>query len=506
MKMTMSLILLSFSLVPFAYAERVNECSIPGMRLSSEFVGLISDESRAAFQRSGATDVPSEKTFSSDIVATISKNFKNKYCEVEHYTVEEQQCTRVDSSVALGRGNAILKSFYDLSSPTLTRSQSFLQNVSYDMNADATLRLETAKTIVNFLTKKASTSSIPTNWDDFASALNELAASGVVNKVIIDDLTINYLDQNKVILGFTPMKDVTIKEGAGNNSFKTLFDLSTSEFERVKVIQNSLLGLTTTDKAILARSFIDFASNNGIPSNWAQFSLMLKSSADQKILSESELKDITGKNEFTNRANLGFEIEAKKCVAVVRDAQVNVITERMEREFQSKSTKKVTISVANAPLLPGESEEFTAHYDGLNPAFVTVNSSFNTYEVSSKSTGDELSFSLTGKRVRVAARNTSYAMIIKTNDMLDVSYQNKGYNPKVGGKVTVIVDFYETRFWGDKLLGSRIVTPVDGNLVKYLAQVKMLDASKKPYIVIKMKYEGSGFYTEDFTEKVRFDF
>lgn len=498
----MSLVCFSFLSISMVHADRVDECSHPGEKIGSEFVGLVSEPIKRNFQRSGGPEIPSNKEFSGEVSTVISKNYRNQYCTKVTYSVEETKCSSVDIDLALGRGNAIFKSFYDLSQSLLKRSQLFSQTLQYDASSDPTTRLETAKVIVTFLVSKASEKLLPTKWENFTELLNELVITGKITQATLDGIENGV--GNKAALGFLPAKDTKITEGEGNRTFNSLFNLSISEYDRVQIIENYLVGISTSNKYVLAKDFIEFASVNGIPATWAQLDLMFKALVEKNSLSQVEYQNVIGRYEMSNRNNLGFKIEASRCTKVMRSATVNEVQEKFEKEFQSRATKKVNLLFTEAPLLFNEVESATITYDELSPTTIEVNSKFNKFSITSSTGHNELTFNLKGERIKVTPKNTSFAQILKTGDVLDMFYQNTSYNPRVG-KVVVYVDFYERRFFADKFLGTRQLVPVDGNLVKYLAQVKMQNSSKAPYILVKMKYENSPYYNGEFSAVERFN-
>ncbi len=505
-----TLLVLAILSTQSAFAQRLDECKKPGTKLSSRIVSVTGDQKEARFDRSGTADLVSTAKFEVTLTTDTYNVLDSKYCVAEKYTYEEKQCLAVDLGLALGRGNADFKSLYDLNKTIMNRAQLFANKVAYNSADASDVRLEAAKKIVINLVNKAASSEIPTDWDTFSNHLNELVNEGKLEAATIGEiLRVNEVS-NKKTLGFTPMANVKVTEQSGNAQFKSLFDLSKSEVNRVKVLQSIfystekvLKGQVLNEATALARFLIEYASINGIPESWDQVTLMLKEAAAKKIISAETARTMYRTEETKNRLNAGFQATAQKCEMVQKDAVSNVIHSITEKEYLKEVSQNFVVNAANAPLLPGEAESFTLRYSGsLNSAAIYVNSYYNSYTYSVKEENGVVTYDMAGARQKVTPKNTLAGSLVNVGGVVDIMVQNKNYNPKIDGKVIVYATFYESRFLFDTDLGTRVIEPKDGNLVKYLSQVRGQNPGRAIYAKIKIKYENSSYYNNQFSETI----
>ena len=491
-------------------AARVDECKIPGTKLSSRLVGVVGDVKDARFERNGIADVLTNAKFETTLTTDTYNVMDSKFCVAEKYTYEEKECQSVDLNLALGRGNADFKSLYDLNRSIMNRAQLFANKIKYNAADASDVRLETAKKIVINLVNKAAASEIPTDWEDFSKQLNELVNESKLDAGTVGEILKVNEASNKKALGFTPMSDVKINELSGNAQFKSLFDLSKSEVNRVKILQSifyssekTLKGQVLSEVTLLARFMIEYASINGIPESWDQVTLMLKEAATKKIITAEQARTMYRTDEVKNRQAAGFQASAQKCAMVPKDGVVNVIHSITEKEYLKQVSQNFVVNVANAPLLPGETEVFTVRFDGsVKGSNIYVNSYYNSYNYTPRIEDGTFSYDMSGVRQKVTPRNTLAGNLVNAAGVYDIMVQNKNYNPKIDGKIIVYATFYESKFLFDTDLGTRVIEPKDGNLVKYLSQIKGQTPGRVVYAKIKIKYENSSYYNNQFSESI----
>ncbi len=493
-----------------AFAARVDECLKPGAKLSTRLIGVVGDQKDARFDRAGSTDVLSTAKYEATVTTNTYEIFESTFCVAEKYTYQENVCQAVELGLALGRGNADFRALYDLNRSIINRAQLFANKILFNSADAGDVRLETAKRIVINLVSKAAITEIPTDWEDFSSHLNALASETKIEATTVDEiLKVNEV-ANKKAFGFTPMANVKVTEQSGNVQFKSLFDLSKSEVARVKVLQSIfyssekiLKGQVLNEATGLVRFLIEYASINGIPESWDQVTLMLKEAAAKKIITTEAARTMYRIDEEKNRLASGFQASAQKCDLVSKDAVVNVIDTRNEKSFLKEVSQNFVVNVANAPILPGESESFFVRYSGnLSTAAILVNSYYNSYTYSAKANEGTLTFEMTGTRQKVTPKNTLAGSLVNVAGIVDIMIQNKNYNPKIDGKIIVYATFFESRFLFDTELGTRVIEPKDGNLIKYLSQIKVQTPGRVIYAKIKIKYENSSVYNNQFSETI----
>lgn len=505
-----TLIVLALLSTQNVFANRINECEKPGVKLSNRLIGIVGDQKDLRFERLGTSDILSTAKFEAKATTNTYQIFEAKYCEIENYSYEQKECKAIDLAIALGRGNAEFKSLYDLNKTIMNRAQLFAKKVLFNAADASEVRLETAKKIVILLVGKAASSEIPAHWDDLVIHLNALVAEGKLETLLVDEIIrVNEL-ANKKSLGFLPLAEAIITEKSGNAEFKSLFDLSKTEANRIKVLQKifyssekTLKGQVLSEVTTLARFLIEYASINGIPESWDQVTLMLKEAATRKILTNESARTMYRVEEVKNRSNAGFQAEASKCEMVKKDASVNVIRAKSEKQFYKEVSQSFTINTLNAPLLSGEREVYYLRYSGdVSSSRIFTESRFNSYTYTANIQNDALNFDLTGTRIKINPTNNLAGNLVNVGGIVDIMIQNKNYNPKIDGKITVLATFFETRFLFDTELGSRTIEPKDGNLVKYLSQIKAQNPGRQIYAKVKIKYENSSYYNNNYSETI----
>jgi hypothetical protein len=499
--LSLALLVLSSSAV---LADRVDECQRPGQRLTKVLAGIDGDEKIERFSRAGNALIPAEAKFETSLTTNTFNVYNSNYCVIESYTVIDTKCTAVDTNMALGRGNSEFKSLYNLNITIMNRAETFAKLVKYNLADTSVMRLESAKKIIGMLVQKAAQSELPLDWEDFKAHLESFVSANILSPFLVDEIVKTHELANKKALGFVPMTDVTIKENRGNATFRSLFDLSKSEAVRVQTIIKLFNGFDyKTNKTNLARFMVEYASINGIPESWDQVALMFKESVNKTIMSQAVAREIYRVNEVQNRAASGFQISASKCVNLPRTAHVNVIRPRVEREFLREVNRKIIVNVKNAPLITNEVERLSVSFSGsVQSAKLIANSSYNIYSIEKNISDDTIVFDLNGSRQKVTPPNTLAGSIVNSAGAFDIMLQNSGYNSKIDGKIEIYATFFETRTFLDTNLGSRIISPKDGSLVKYLAQIKAQRGGRPVYAEVKMRYVGSSFYNSNYSQSI----
>lgn len=499
--LSLALLVLSSSAV---FADRVDECLRPGQRLTKVLIGIDGEEKIERFSRSGSALVPTDAKFETQLTTNTFNVYNSSYCVIESYTVIDTKCTIVDTNLALGRGNADFKSLYNLNLSIMNRAETFAKLVKYNLADTSVMRLESAKKIIDLLVQKASTSELPLDWEDFKAHLESFVTANILSPFLVDEIIKTHELANKKALGFVPMTDVTIQENRGNASFKSLFDLSKSETVRVQTINKLFNGFDyKTNKTTLARFMVEYASIIGIPESWDQVVLMFNESVKKTIMSQAVAREIYRVNEQQNRAASGFQVSATKCVNVPRNADVNVIRPRIEREFLKEVSQKIIVNVQNAPLITNEVQRLSVSYSGsFQTTNVSSDSTYNSFHVTKEVSPEAIVFNLTGTRQKVTPPNTLAGSIVNSAGAFDIMLQNSGYNSKIDGTIEIYATFFETRTFLDTNLGSRIISPKDGSLVKYLAQIKAQRGGRPVYAEVKMRYVGSSFYNSNYSQTI----
>ena len=499
--LSLALLVLSSSAV---LADRIDECFRPGQRLTKNLVGIDGDEKIESFSRSGSALLPSAAKFETQLTTNTYYVYNSNYCVIESYTVIDTKCTAIDTKVALGRGNAEFKSLYNLNITIMNRAEIFAKLVKYNLADTSVMRLESAKKIIGLLVQKASQSELPLDWEDFKAHLESFVTANILSPFLVDEIIKTHELANKKALGFVPMTDVTIKENRGNSSFRSLFDLSKPEATRVQTINKLFNGFDyKTNKTNLARFMVEYASINGIPESWDQVVLMFQESVNKTIMSQAVAREIYRVNEEQNRAATGFQVSASKCVNVPRTANVNVVRPRVEREFLKEVSQKIVVNIQNAPLITNEVQRLSVSYSGsAQSTSVSSDSSYNTFQVIKEVSPEAIVFNLTGTRQKVTPPNTLAGNIVNSAGAFDIMLQNTGYNSKIDGTIEIYATFFETRTFLDTNLGSRIIGPKDGSLVKYLAQIKAQRGGRPVYAEVKMRYVGSSFYNSNYSQSI----
>lgn len=498
MKKLFALVAFLASLSSFAQPLPQNQCPVAGVLLSREYVGLAGETTRQVYDRQGTHEIPTEAQFAGFLKARTFKVFHERFCVAKVYSYQQQVCADVHPDLAIGRGNDLYRSMFDLNITLLKRAEIFSRYVKYGVNAPHANRLTTATEVVKHMTRLASMAGMPKSWEGFSQMLKQIVSEGFMIQAEFDEIAITHSAINRRNLGFEPLPGVRFNEGKGNGKLARLFDLTLSLQHRAALIKNTLQGVTAPASQALAKSFIDFASVNGVPANWNQLVFMLKDSVAKAAISEAEFKNITENLETQNRANLGFEINYFVCKMENRQHHFNAIEEDRKNEFNDERSANFRLFVTKAPLLRNEEERIEVQFHSLDGLKVVPSQSYNNFTVETAVEGDVKIFSLTGARKLVTPPNNINAQLLHQGNKLNINLQNTEFNPLVGGKVVVEVHFYEkVVILKDKYLGMKTFELTDGNMTAFTPEVKMIKGSRPAYVQVYMKVVGSPYYNEN---------
>ncbi|HXH31396.1 MAG TPA: hypothetical protein VNJ01_11330 [Bacteriovoracaceae bacterium] len=494
MKFLLFLIITSTS----AFAQLRDECPQAGTLLSRELTGVTGEAQTNSFKRSGASDIPSTATLSGSINAKTFKSYKERHCVSKTHTYEQEVCTAVNVDLALGKGNAVYKSFYDLNITLLKRSQTFATNVAYRSGRSNAERIELASEVIKNITRIASVSSIPNNWADFTLMLKKIVEEGLLTQADFDDITTLNSEKNQKNLGFVPLSGVTVTEGKGNGKLNKIFDLGQSSQVRANLLKNLLVGISGDSTQALSASMIEFASSNGVPENWGQFVLMMKHALTTTAITVETFNRVTMIFEVDNRRNMGFELSAISCKMESRTQNVNVIVQSQKNEFLEMVRKTYQMSIFNAPLLPGEEETLNVVFDGVNNIFLNYSDAFNTFSIVSSTVvnGVEM-ITVQGQRKKINPRNNVFVQIVRQGRNINFRAQNPEFSPNVGGKYIVQVKFYERiTLWPDRLIATENYELTSGELMTFNTNVQVKKEGRKAYLQVAVQVAGSNYFND----------
>ncbi|MFP5384652.1 MAG: hypothetical protein ACLGHN_01140 [Bacteriovoracia bacterium] len=497
MKKSLGLILL---LSMPAMAQRMNECPVPGQVLSTDYRGESSDIASNSHRRAGSAEIPVSAAFSGSIRTKIYKNFRDRVCRTESYQHQERVCNRISPDLALGRGNEVLASLYDLHNTTLKRAEIFSRNVRFQQTTAPAERLESARLVVTALAKSAAVQGTPKSWDDFSLVLQGAVADGSLQQFLVDEIILTHQAANKRALGYLPLEGAIVNEGRGNGRLNQLFDLDITPEHRAARINKLLTGITIGTARKLSQTIVVFASINGIPSNWNQFVLMLKDSRDQRVISDKEFHQVTVDYEDVNRDAMGFEVNAQVCRLEMQTRYVNVVRLHDRKHVDREVFRNYQISVAGAPLLTGEDEVFSVRFDGFSAPSLYAPSEYNTYRVTQGQEADVTKFDLVGSRKRIKPSNSLVVKLDRSGSISTLQIQNTAFNAKVSAKVVVKVEFYDRRIFKDKRLATETYELTDGALKTITAAIRNKEVD---YVKVSMQVVGSSYYNDEFSSEIK---
>lgn len=490
----------------FANFAIANECPNPGQVLNRDFERLTGEQVQLDFKREGTAEISSTATLTGDFNTKIHKVFKETFCKPTKQTYKEQVCADVTLDQALGRGNESFRSLYDLRINLIKRAEDFARFVAYMMDQPQSERLGIAREIVSFLGKYAAMEGIPTSWMSFSAAITEGVAQGIITQAVADEILTAQGDKNKFALGFTPLQGVEFTEGKGNGNLPRFFDLGTPTQVRADFIELTLTGVTPEAAQSMSIAFIQFAASSGVPENWTQFVVMMKAIQQDGTITQAELDQIVNTYEDINRASLGFERTAKICKIEEHVRDVNVISERRVSDFFENVKKSVKVQITEGALLQGEEETYALRYDGLSDVAFVSSRGYNTYSVATYNEKNNLiTMVVKGKRDEVVPSNLISTQIVRDGKFINLKLQNRGFNAKVGGKVIVWVDYYESiPFWPDYKLGTKSYELTDGSVTEILSKIQVRKASRKARVDISVQIVGSPYYSDKISRKTEF--
>jgi hypothetical protein len=501
MKKMFSFLALAFTLTAQAQVLPPDQCPVAGVQISRDYVGLASETVGNNFDRMGSSEIPTQSEFAGFLKARIFKVFHERYCVAKVYTYQQQVCADVHPDLALGRGNDTFKALYNLNITLLKRAEIFSQQVKYGIGANQATRITTASEVVKHLTRLAINQGIPKSWEGFVAMMKKIMEEGFLTQAEFDDILVTNAVVNRRNLGFQPLDGVQYNEGKGNGKLARIFDLNITLLHRAALIRKTIDGITEASSQVLAKTFIEFATANGVPQNWTQFVLLMRDSAAKNAISQQELVNITENLESQNRANLGFEIRFFVCKMEVRNHRYNAVEEKRSNEFHQEASKSFRVYVANAPLLAGEKESIEVLFHGLNGLSINPGQHYNAYSVERSAAGEVEIFKLLGARKKVTPPNAIAAQVLHQGSKVNINLQNTAFNPLVGGRVVVEVHFYEkVAILKDKKLGVRTFDLLDGKMTAFTPNVQMIKPKRKVYVQLYMKVVGSPYYNENNSE------
>lgn len=495
----MKVLLCLFMMIPLTAMaqQRPHECAKPGTVVSSRDLGEVGEEQVSSLDRKGSIEIASSASFSGVARTKVSRSFEDNFCVAKSYTRLEKVCEEVSADVALGRGNALFGGFFNLQRTILERADAFAKNISFMTAQTASARLEMATQIITHLTKEAATKGIPRKWIDLIAVMNTGVNSSSLPYSVVEEIMVTHQAHNQKEMGFIPLTGATVRQGTGNGKLNAIFDLNLSTAARAQKIQNLIQGISATEASALSRSFIDFANRNGIPSNWDQFVLMMKSSVATGAISQNVFLKTTVELENNNRLNLGYQMSAEYCRMVEVTRVQNVLELRSRTVFVRESLKNFQINITNAPLLQNEVENYALTFDGVRPLTLKMNSAHNKYQIVSQlEDAGVTKINVLGTRLLIAPQNTLKADFTMAGDVPQVRLQNASFNPKAQGRVLVKVRYINGRLFGDKELGVEIYELKAGEVLvpKVALRNKEVD-----FLKISMQMVGSPYFSPEFS-------
>jgi hypothetical protein len=495
MKAYLGALILISSVSAFAQI-RQDECPRPGL-IQSKMIGQTGELVSMSHNRQGSMDIPDSFRISGALRTKVFNNFVDKMCVAKAYVTNENICQPISVEVALGQGNNLFRSLYNLGETTLNRAQLIVQNLSYSVGRPSSERLDAALQILSNLTRLAATRGLPHSWLEFKDTLDQGLKDGYLTFQIVDEITNIYVEANKRALGFVPMEGARINQGVGNGRLNTLFDLGLSRDARATRIQNLIMGVSYSEALALSSAFITFAANNGIPSNWDQFALMIKSAVTASSVSPAVENAILVAYEMPNRKALGFELSAELCRMTDVKRVVNVVEVMNRSEIAKTTNQPYEITLASGPLVQGESESLSLSTDGMRQLDLRISSSVNKYQVNGSEVNGVMKFTVTGQRLAVRPPNNLKIKFNKMGSTLNVRIQNKSFNPKVGGRVMVKVEYINQKFLDSKVIATEIYELNGATELVRNADARSDKVDKvKAYIQIV----GSPYYSAEFSK------
>lgn len=498
MKMSLGLILLMS--LP-AMAQRMNECPRPGQILHTDYTGETSDAVSRSHTRQGDHSIPQNAMFNGGLRTKIYKNYTDRICRSESYIHQERICDRVSPDLALGRGNQVLASLYDLHNSTLKRADIFARNVRFQQASLPSDRLESATQVVTVLAKAAAVSGLPRSWEEFSVVLQGGVVDGSLSQFVVDEIILTNAEANKRALGFYPLQGVKVTEGNGNGRLNQIFDLGLSPEHRAKRIEKLITGVNARTARALSSQVVIFAAANGIPNTWNQFVLMMRDARNANIISDRDLREITVDYEDVNRDAMGFQITAELCRVENQTRYHNVVRVDYRKILDREVSHNYQIKISGAPLVNGESENFYVSYDGFSAPKLTMPNTLNSYNIAMSQNGDSISFDLTGKRNQVKPQNTLKVKLNRSGKVSTLQIQNTNYNPSVGGKILVRVKFYNDRFLrSSQHLATETYELTDGNLKVITAAIRNKEVD---FVQASMQITGSSYFSSEFSDEIK---
>lgn len=489
-------ILLLISSVSAVAQIRQDECPRPGL-IHTKMTGQTGELVSASHNRQGTLDIPAAFAVTGSLRTKIFNNFVDKMCVAKAYATTENICQPISVDVALGQGNNLFRSLYNLGETTLNRAQHIVQNLSYYVGRPSSERLDAALQILSNLTRLAATRGVPQSWQEFKDTLDQGLKDGYLTFQVVDEITNIYVEANKRVLGFVPLEGARINQGVGNGRLNTLFDLGLSRDARAFRIQKLIMGVNYNEAFALSSAFITFAANNGIPSNWDQFALMINSAVTSGSVSPAVENAILVAYEMPNRKALGFELSAELCRMTEVKRVVNVIEIVNRAELAKTVTQPYEIALSAGPLVQGESESLSLSTNGMRLIDLRINSNVNKYQVSGTEVNGVMKFTVTGQRLAVRPPNTLSIKFYKMGSTLNVRIQNKSFNPKVGGRVMVKVEYINQKFLNSKVIATEVYELSGATELVRNADAKSDKVDKvKAYIQIV----GSPYYSAEFSK------
>lgn len=498
MKSYLSVILLLSSVSAMAQV-RPHECPRPGL-MNSRMTGQSSDLVSASHNRVGSMDIPESMSVTGVLRTKIFDNFVDRVCVAKPYVSAETVCQPIAIEVALGQGNELFKSLFNMSETSLNRAQRVVQNLRYSENRPSGERLDTALQIVTQLTRQAAAQGLPRSWDQLVSSLNQAMKEGYLTFQVLDDITNIYQAANKRALGFMALEGARINQGVGNGRLNTVFDLGLSRDARAARIQSLLLGVNYSDAMALSSSFISFAANNGIPSTWDQFALMIRTAVTSGGVNPRVEAAILVDFEQPNRQALGFELSAELCQATEMKRVQNVVEIVNRVEVAKVVTQPYEINLASGPLLQDETENMVLTTNGMRALDLKINSSFNRYQVKGAEVNGIMKFIVSGQRLAVRPPNKLKVKFNKMGANLNVRIINQGFNPKAGGKVMVKVRYINGKVFNDDTKATEIY---ELNGANELVQTAAAKNDKVDFVKVSVQIVGSPFYNSEYSEEVK---
>lgn len=484
-----------------------DQCARPGEVLSKDFVGIFSQwNSSESKQRLPKVDPIS--TFQASFTTTTKtyKHFKLSKCVKDFTIVDEDVCSKIDASTALGEGNKLFKSFFSYDVSLEERATLMVSTLSFANSLVVAERILLAADIILYSNEWASINGIPTGIRSYSEMLDSLIDAGI-SPEYTEELK---KKSNVKTLGLVKLEGVSVKEGELKPEFKDLFNTTISLTNRVTLMENFFDGLllnTLEKKLELATYLAAYANFNGAPTNWSEIVNMFTILNNNGQLSTEAFIRVTQTLEEQNRKNLGLDLQATVCNTIQVEKEYNRVDVKTVKEFHQDITEQFTLSVDESILLENETEQFSVKTTGLGEFDPVVRSSHNSYSYEKSGEKGQYQIKLKATRKRINPTNTFKVKLKRfpgKNYIISLLDQFK-YQQFIKGAVVKATLFHERTLWFDRELGDFTINYTHGDQpFEYDTKVKDLGPGVNVYILFRV-YKDSDLHTSGASREYRQD-